>query len=144
AHYNLGVTVLEKGNLIAARHAFEQAIALDLKHSWAHNMLGTVLADQGNPAGAILHYRKAIDLDPKNARAHCNLGNALLKQGNFTGALKELQLGHELGSKETGWPYPSAGWVHYCKALVERDTRLSAILKGDAQPRGAADQLALA
>src|SRR5262249_47073989 len=64
--------------------------------------------------------------------------------GQFAAAFKELKIGHEQGSKQPGWPYPSALWVQQCAQLLALDQKLAAIQQGRAQPANAAEQLALA
>ncbi|HEY7423918.1 MAG TPA: hypothetical protein VH682_06700 [Gemmataceae bacterium] len=58
--------------------------------------------------------------------------------------MKELRCGHELGSKNPRWPFPSAQWVQNCERLVELDGKLPAILSGQKQPVDTAERLALA
>jgi hypothetical protein len=49
-----------------------------------------------------------------------------------------------LGSRRTGWRYPSAAWVQSAQRLVELDARLSKVLSGEGKPRDAAAGLVLA
>jgi serine/threonine-protein kinase len=68
----------------------------------------------------------------------------LLRQGLFAEALAHLQQGHQLGSKQPGWRYPSAQWVRHAERLLLLDRKLSAILAGQARPVDADEQLGLA
>jgi serine/threonine-protein kinase len=144
AHYELGRMLMEQGDLAGAIEHFHDSIALDPNYAHAHNNLGLALGKQGDLNGAIACYRKALELDPKYAEAHCNLGHALRRQGHFAKALKALKRGHELGSQRPGWRFPSARWVEECQRLLDLDARLPAILKGEDQPKDAAEQLTLA
>jgi tetratricopeptide (TPR) repeat protein len=144
AHSDLGGVLRAQGDLAGAIACFRKAIDLDPKEAKAHNNLGKALQAQGDVKGAIEHWQKALDLNPEYAEAHCNLGNALFAQGDFAEALKALQRGHQLGSQRPSWRYPSARWVDECQRLLALDTRLSALLKGEDQPKDAAEQLALA
>jgi hypothetical protein len=45
-----------------------------------------------------------------------------------------LRRGHELGSRNPGWPYPSAAWVQDCRRLVELNDLLPAVLNDTAAP----------
>jgi serine/threonine-protein kinase len=55
-----------------------------------------------------------------------------------------LKRGHELGTKQPGWRYPSAQWVRDAERLAALDRRLAAVRKGQGQPADAAERLALA
>jgi len=54
-----------------------------------------------------------------------------------------LQRGHELGTKQPGWPYPSAVWVREAERLATMEGKLPAFLRGEFQPKDAAESLAL-
>jgi tetratricopeptide (TPR) repeat protein len=123
---------------------YEQALRIDPKIAQAHNGLGNALNAKGDVDGAIACYRRAIEIDPKNAEAHCNLGHALRRQGRFEEALACLKRGHELGARQPGWRYPSAQWVRDAVRLVALDQKLPVVIKGQAQPADAAEQLGVA
>src|SRR5262249_20859143 len=89
-------------------------------------------------------YKRAIELKKDHAEAHCNLGGVPMKQGRFAPALKALKRGHELGSRNPCWPYPSAQWIQNCERLVELDKGLPPILSGQRQPANASECLASA
>jgi tetratricopeptide (TPR) repeat protein len=144
AHYRLGHALKAQGDLARAIASYQKATDLDPKYAPAHYNLGNALKDQGDLKGAIACYKKALDLDPKFAEAHCNLGLVLRDQGHFAKALLALKRGHQLGSKLPSWHYPSAQWVADCQRLLNLDPRLPAILKGEDQPKDAAEQLDLA
>jgi Flp pilus assembly protein TadD len=144
AHTNLGLALQDQGDVKGAIACYRQALDLDPKLAQAHNNLGNTLRAQGDLKGAITHLQKALDLNPKYAEAHCNLGHALRRQGHFAPALQALKRGHQLGSQRPNWRYPSARWVEDCQRLLDLDTRLPAVLKGEDQPKDAAEQLALA
>jgi tetratricopeptide (TPR) repeat protein len=144
AHYNLGLALQTQGDLAGAVACFRKALELDPNNATAHYDLGRELHVKGDVTGAIVCYQKALELDPKLAKAHCNLGHALREQGHFAPALQALKRGHQLGSKLPNWHYPSAQWVADCQRLLDLDTRLSALLKGEDQPRDTTEQLALA
>jgi len=76
--------------------------------------------------------------------AHCNLGSNLVIKGQFAEALTCLRRGHQLGSKDPHWQYPSAQWVQECERAVELDAKLPRILKGEAEPTDVEERLALA
>src|SRR5262249_55594897 len=79
----------------------------------------------------------------KYARAHLSLGHAFRNQGRFAEALAAYQRGHELGTKQRGWPFPSAQWVRDAERMAALEAKLPAFLKGELQPRDAAQRLGL-
>lgn len=115
AHYNLGNTLRAQKDYPGAVTAYRRAIELDPKFATAHNNLGLALRSQNDVPGAVAAYRRAIELDPNYAHAHCNLGLLLVRLKQFAEALPLLKRGHELGSKQPGWEYPSAKWVADCE-----------------------------
>ena len=143
AHHNLGVVLSDQGEPAAAIDAYREAIRLRPDYAMAHYNLGIEFKGQGQPAAAIDAYREAIRLRPDYAEAHSNLGRALRSQGRFGEALAELRRGHELGSKQPDWEYPSAEWVAECEVLVALEARLPALLRGDDSPKDNAERLAL-
>jgi tetratricopeptide (TPR) repeat protein/serine/threonine protein kinase len=143
AHYNLGNALKDKGQLDGAIACWRQAIALDPKHAPAHTNLGAALAAKGQMEEAIAAFRAAIRLKPDYAEAHYNLGRALQQQGAFRQALEALRRGHELGSKNARWPYPSAQLVRQCERLVELDGQLPGFLAGQRTPASPAERLEL-
>src|SRR5262249_3685613 len=79
--------------------------------------------------------REAIRLKPDYAEAHCNLGFLLRGQGDYAGALAMLRRGHELGTKEPGWRYPSAQWLAEAERLAALAARLPGFLRGEERPK---------
>jgi eukaryotic-like serine/threonine-protein kinase len=144
AHNSLGIALYGQGRHKEAEAALRQAIRLELDFPEAHYNLGIALSGQGRVKETEGAYRQAIRLKPDSPDAHCNLGTALRDQGKFADALAALRLGHQLGSKRPGWPYPSADWVRQCEQLVELDRLLPKIRRGEAEPTTAADCLELA
>jgi tetratricopeptide (TPR) repeat protein len=118
AHYNLGSALSDKGRKDEAIEQWQKAIELDPTFAPPHYNLGLALQREGRWMEAIDHYQKAIAFNPKHPEAHCNLGHVLRQQGRFDEALVYLKRGHELGSKTSGWKYPSAQWVRDTERLV--------------------------
>jgi serine/threonine-protein kinase len=141
AHFNLGLALRLKKDLDGAIVSYQKAIALDPNDATAHNNLANILESRQDLDSAIQHYQKAIAIRPDYAYAHYNLGHTLVRQGKFAEALKSLQKGHALGSRQPGWPgAASAQVIKRCERLLELDQKLPALLKGAAQPTGAAEQ----
>jgi tetratricopeptide (TPR) repeat protein len=143
-HYNLALALCDQGDLPGAIAAYRKAIGLKSDFAAAHYNLGNALRDQGDLPGAIAAFQKAIVLKPDDAESHCNLGHALQREGELQAALAELRRGHELGSKDPRWGYPSAAWVRQCERLVELDRRLPDILARKATPGTTGERLELA
>ena len=55
-----------------------------------------------------------------------------------------FQRGHELGTKRPGWAYPSAEWVRQTENMAAMESKLPAFLRGEFQPKDAAERLGLA
>jgi serine/threonine protein kinase/Flp pilus assembly protein TadD len=144
AHSNLGSSLQEKGKLDEAITEFRKAIELEPNLELAHNGLGSTLAHKGLLDEATPEIRKAIELKPDYAEAHVNLGAYLVAQGHFADGLSARKRGHELGSKQPGWKYPSARWVREAEFMVELDAKLPKILKGEAQPTDVAERIGVA
>jgi serine/threonine-protein kinase len=144
AHNSLGNALQAQGKLPEAVDAYNEAIRHRPDYAEAHCNLGNARQDQGKLAEAVTAYKEAIRLKPDFARAHYNLGLALLDQGDFKAAVVALRHGHELGSKDRSWAYPSAQWLRYAERMVELDRKLPAVLRGETKPGSAAEQLEFA
>jgi serine/threonine-protein kinase len=141
---NLGLALQNKGQLDEAIACYRKAIALDPKVAAAHYNLGNALRGKGRMDEAIACYQQAIALDPKYAEAHCNLGAALQAQGRFAESLAAYRRGHELGTKQRGWRYPSAEWVRQAERMAAMAAKLPAFLKGEFKPNDTTERLGLA
>ncbi len=109
-----------------------------------HYGLGLALLDQGRLDEAIAENREAIRLKKDYAEAHCNLGGALQRKGLFAEGVVYLRRGHELGSRQPGWRWPSAECLRNAEYLADLDARLPALIKGQEQPKDARQRLTLA
>ena len=144
AHTNLGMILCDvKRDYDGAITCFRKVLDLDPKDVHAHYNLGNALRGKGQVEEAIASFRQAVALDPQHAEAHCNLGHALGTQGRFAESLAAHRRGHEVGSKKPGWAYNSAAWVRQAESLAALEDRLPAFLKGQDQPRDAAERLGL-
>ena len=76
--------------------------------------------------------------------AHLNLGGILRARGDYAGSLALLRRGHELGSKQPGWPHPSGKWVAEAERRAALAERLTVVLKGESSPKDNAERLDLA
>jgi tetratricopeptide (TPR) repeat protein len=144
AHSNLGNALWQKGRLDEAIAEYREAIRLKPDYPEAHYNLGNALHAKGRLDEAIAAYREAIRIKPDYAEAHCNLGHALRLRGEFQKALEELRRGHELGSKDPAWRYPSARWAGECERLVDLEGRLPGFLAGTTTPAGPDERIEVA
>jgi serine/threonine-protein kinase len=143
ARANLGHALLDKGQLDEAIANYKKLIELSPNNATAHYNLGRALGKKDQLDEAMASYNKAIELKPDFAEAHCNLGSVLKEQARFAESLEAYKRGHELGTKRPGWRYPSAQWLREAESTAAMDSKLTAFLKGDFQPRSTADRLGL-
>jgi serine/threonine-protein kinase len=144
AYEGLGLALQALGQRGEAEAAYRKSIALLPDRAETHHHLAGLLQVKGQVEEAEATYHKAIALQDDLAEAHCDLGALLKYRGQFSAALAELRRGHDLGSRRRGWTYPSAQWVQEAERLLAQDERLGAVLRGEAKPADAAEQLRLA
>jgi tetratricopeptide (TPR) repeat protein len=144
AHEGLGRTLWDLGKLDEAAAELRATIRLWPNHYVDHYNLGHVLRAQGKHDEAAAEFRAALRLKPDSAEAHCSLGHVLRSQGDYAGSLAMYRKGHEFGSKQPNWCYPSAQWVAEVEQMLALAERLPALLKGEDRPRDVAERLALA
>jgi tetratricopeptide (TPR) repeat protein/serine/threonine protein kinase len=144
ARRNLGKFLLDKGKVEEAITELREAIRLNKSYPPAHFGLANALRKAGRLQEAIVEFREAIRLDKNDGLAHCNLGNALWQLGDFRAALAALRRGHELGSRDPRWSYPSLRWVGQCERLVQLDDQLPGYIAGTTTPTSPGEQIELA
>ena len=130
---------MRRGRRAEAEAEFRETVRLLPDYAEARYNFAVALSQNGKPADAEAQFRAAIRLKPDLAEAHINLGILLQRRGQYADALAAYRRGHELGSGRPGWRFPSAQWVRNCERSVELDTRLPAVLAGEARPAGAAE-----
>jgi tetratricopeptide (TPR) repeat protein len=143
AYMSLGTALMAKGERDEAIKAFREAVRLNPESAAAHYDLGNAYFPK-RLDDAIVAFREAIRLNKDFAEAHCNLGHALERKGEFRQALEAYRRGHQLGSRNRNWPYPSDEWVRKCQRLVDLDRRLPSILDGTTKPANPAERIELA
>ena len=110
SYYNLGVTLMEKGNYAEAISEFQKALQLKPNSETAHNNLGLVLAIKGEVPQAIAEFKTALMLKPDHVNAHMNLAMALYQEGDLDESI--LQFKEALRIK------PQLAHTHYLLALA--------------------------
>jgi Flp pilus assembly protein TadD len=143
-YYNLVAALYAQRKLAEAEKECRTALHLRPDDATWHFTLGNLLRDRGNLALAAAAFRQTVCLCPEMPEGHCNLGQVLRRQGRFTEALAALRHGHQLGSRQPNWRYPSGEWVRQAEQLVALDARLSRVLEGQASPADASERLLLA
>jgi superkiller protein 3 len=145
AYHNLGNVLGDLEKRGEAVVAYRQAICLSPGFASAYTNLGNTLYDMGERVEAVAAYHQAIHIDPKEANAHGALGRALLVQGRFAEARDATRRCHELLTNPN---HPlrqkAAKQILECNRLLALDKKLAAILRGEARPAGAAEQVDLA
>ncbi len=132
-HQSLGRILDRVGRPADSAKAHLRAVRLDPMNARNHYNLGTARMRARDTRGGIAALNKAIELDPTLATAHCNLGHAHFAMKAYTQALAAFRRGHELGSAQPGWSYPSESWVRKAERLVQLESSLDAVLAGDAE-----------
>jgi Flp pilus assembly protein TadD len=90
-HSNLGILLLERGEVNEAIGHFQKALALQPDDAGANNNLANALVKNGQTDEAIGQYQEAIRLKPDHPGAHYNLGVALEEKGQIDEAIRQYQ-----------------------------------------------------
>ncbi len=96
AHFNLGVVLLEKGNVDEAIGQFEQALQSEPGYADSHFNLGVALLKKGKVDEAIGQFEQALQSEPGRVDFHINLGAALLQKGRVDEAIRHFQTALDL------------------------------------------------
>jgi serine/threonine protein kinase/tetratricopeptide (TPR) repeat protein len=140
----LGIVLGQEGKLEEAVAELEKAIALRPNDARAHGNLASALLLQGKIEEAIAERRRAVEIEPDHAVHHGSLANTLRDSGQLAEALVSFKRCHELGSRDRGWQYPSAGWITDCEKLIELEGRLPRVLAGEESLVDGEERLAFA
>lgn len=89
-HYNLGVALLESGDVGAAVSQFLYAIEIDPGFIEAHDALASGRLIQNRPQEALAQYERIQDLDPANERARYRHAALLMQLGRYAEAREAL------------------------------------------------------
>ncbi len=109
-HYNLGVTLMDKGDYAEAISEFQKALQLRPDSAAAHNNLGISLYGQGEIQKAVNEYKAALMLKPDHVNAHMNLAMAFYQQGDLEASISHLRDALRL--------QPKLAYAHYQLALA--------------------------
>ena len=78
-----GESKLQAGDIEAAVHLLEQAVAQDARSPLARTRLGGALLLKQDQPAAIGQFREAISLDPRNAQAFLGMAVAEIHLGRY-------------------------------------------------------------
>lgn len=110
SHYNLGVTLMDKGKYKEAIWEFRKALRLKADNADAHNNLGVCLYRKGEYQQAISEYNAALKLKPDHIQAHMNLAMLFYQQENWQASIPHFREALRL--------QPSFAYAHYYLALA--------------------------
>ena len=144
AHNGLGIALYNQGKRDEAIAEYRESLRIKANNAEVHRNIGIALMDIGDLDKAITAFNEALRHKPDFADARCGLGHVLSQQSRYAEALAEFKRGHELGSNNRNWHYPSADWVRHTERLVALDTKLPAILNGRDKPSDALEWLGFA
>jgi len=91
AYYNLGMALMEKGELIDAVKELHTAVQLRPDFSRALDKHGVALFRLNRVQEAIKQFQEALKNDPAYVEPHLNLGLAYMKQGKKAEAIEEFK-----------------------------------------------------
>lgn len=124
---NLGVLLLEKGDLVGAEESARQALTLNEQDAVAHNVLGCVLRQRRAIDEAIVALRRAVELAPAVSDYALNLALALSDVGRFDEALPLYETAIRLNPDSVS-AYTSLGLVSFIQGRM--DVAAAAYAKG--------------
>jgi hypothetical protein len=92
---------------------------------------------------ALRYATAAVSLRPQSFGAHLTLGMLLIRKGRHMEAIEEMQEAVRLEGPNQR-RHPASRWLRRAERLAAVEGRLSALLKGEAQPKDANEYWALA
>ncbi|MFN7760099.1 MAG: tetratricopeptide repeat protein [Pseudanabaena sp.] len=95
-----------------AKIAYQKAVKLNCKNSYAWNGLGNISHEFGNHKLAIKSFQKVIELDPKAAHAYNSLGNVYTTLKNYKLAVQSFEKALSLDPLDI-YPYNGLGIVYF-------------------------------
>ncbi len=96
AHYNLGVTLKNLGQLDDAVASYRRTLVIKPDSAEAHSNLGVALQELGRLEDAAASYRLALEIKPDFADAHYNLGVVLQSLGQLDDAVASCRRALEI------------------------------------------------
>jgi len=110
---NTGNALVTLGRHKEAIEAYQQAVAIDPKQTYAYYGLGNALDTLGRHKEAIEAYQQAVAIDPKFVHAYNALGNALDTLGRHKEAIEAYQKFISLANKRE-----DAYWIKRAETII--------------------------
>ena len=96
AYNNLGVGLLEKGQVDEAIAQLKRALESKSDYAEANNNLGNAFLQKGQHDEAMAQLKRALEIRPNYAEAHDNLGNVFLGKGQLDEAMAHYKRALEI------------------------------------------------
>jgi hypothetical protein len=146
ARFNLGNTLLfNKQDADGAIREHRLGLASDPKDRAISFNLAIALKQKGRLDEAIAALQEAARLDPRDYGAHGGIGELLLEQGRFAEARQASQEALRLlPAGPDSQRRILEGLQQNCERFIALEGKLAAILRGEGQPRDAAERIGLA
>lgn len=120
-----GLALLGEGDLTGAEQAYQAALALDSRSSYAHDGLGLVMQRRGRPADARTHFEQAVAVNPENALAWHHLGLTFEQFRDLKGAANAYRQSLAIAPERTDVVFALGNVLMLEGAMSEAETLLS-------------------
>lgn len=121
AHFCLGNTLLELGQLDGAVASYRRALDIEPDFAEVHSNLGNALKALGRPDEAMFSYRRALEIKPDFAEVHSNLGNSFRELGYLNEAVDSCRRALEINPNLAEAHCNLAGALHELGLLDEAE-----------------------
>jgi tetratricopeptide (TPR) repeat protein len=106
---NLGILLVQRGELHEAEALFREALKYDEGFAQAHYQLGLLLEQIERTDDGVTELRRAISIDPSYAEPHYALARIYRRQGKNEAATQALATFQRLHDAKREGPAPTAG-----------------------------------
>jgi tetratricopeptide (TPR) repeat protein len=137
-----GVSELERNEMVAARAAIEQAVALSPDSALDHRELGVTLFKMGNLDASQAEFDRALTLDPNAVQAYYGRAQVLNQKGEPQKAIDDLETAIALEPKYTeayaalAKLYSAHGQEQKAAAMLETEKKLEQSERPSDRKRG--------